>query len=162
MNARDEQNLYLAIGSLVTNWGFIESNSALVTNALYSNVVIDDRPRRMPMFIRDQHRLIRQSLLDVPTLSDLRDEGINLLDRTAQQRDLREHFVHSVLTGFDQSRGVYSFTRLDAKDQEHLATDWEFDAQSFPGIDKRLLSLVAAWREFTIKIALRFDGQSEK
>jgi hypothetical protein len=158
MNKRDEEYLYLAVGFVVTTWGRIEGLSSMVTNAMYLNASCSKMPKSMPKFIRDQHRFMRRMLIESAEFDAMRSEGIALLDKTAHLKGFRENFVHSFLTGFDESRGAYKYTRLDSAVDGHLAKDWEFDARSFPRLHDELSTLSIEWHKFAVRVVTHSDS----
>lgn len=152
MNARDEQNLYIAIGFIMVSWGFIESSSAMATNALYSNAKLPNKPGHMPKFLKEQFKFMRRCLYDIPEFKALKEDALAIIAETETEKDLRELFAHSALTSIEAWNGIYTFTNLDAKDNHHLLRDWEFDANTFPAMVSKLSKLAKSWHQLADQI----------
>lgn len=130
-------------------WGFIESSSAMATNALYSNVKLPNRPQRMPKFLRQQFTFMRRCLDEIPEFRSLRKDALAIITATEREKNMRELFAHSALTSTEARNGIYTFTNLDARDNHHLAKDWEFDSKTFPIVVSTLRHLSESWHQLS-------------
>jgi hypothetical protein len=152
LNPKDEKNLYIAIGFIMVSWGFIESSSAMATNALYLNAKLQNKPGHMPKFLKEQFKFMRRCLYDIPEFKLLKQDALAIIAATEKEKDMRELFAHSALTSTEAPSGIYTFTNLDAKDDHHLTTDWEFDANTFPVVVSTLRNLAEAWHQLSDQI----------
>jgi len=152
LNPKDEQNLYIAIGFIMVSWGFIESSSAMATNALYLNAKFQNKPGHMPKFLKEQFKFMRRCFCDIPEFKLLKKDAQAIIAATEKEKDIRELFAHSALTSTEARNGIYTFTNLDAKHNYHLATDWEFDANTFPAVVSTLSHLAESWHQLSYQV----------
>ena len=82
---------------------------------------------------------------------------MNLLAQIAWRKnrlkDHREDFAHSVLASLDHTNGVYKFVRIDAKNDGHEITDWEFDVRSLDTTADEIGRLIRDAQDLVIEIA---------
>lgn len=136
----DLKDLYLAIGYTAINWTYIESAMDYTCSIVYHQLEGKKKLElsSMPKFTMDKSRFIRKAFTELPELANLKKKAIKLIDQVANTKDQRHDFMHSALTDFNLENGTYSFTRLDAVNDEHIETHWVFDAKKFPAFAKKL------------------------
>ena len=161
MKIADAKKLYTAIGYIVSKWGFIETYCSMITNTLYENSSLPEKPARIPKFADQQYRFVLCCLYDCAELRPIKVEGESLINETKTQNDMRQYFVHSALRTEPVRDQVYAFVRLDAKDIDHQATDWEFDLKTFPDLELDLHRLSDAWFLFAEKVIHTYEAPSQ-
>ena len=150
MTEEEKKRLFLAVGFIVVSWGILESNCSLITNALYLNEnlskLLPGKPKRMPKFLDRQFAFQRQCLFvkDGP-LTSCKQPLVELITRTEKHKDIREMLAHSALLEQSSSGTIYRFNNLDAKEIDHLATEWELDLSTFARYRENLGELVNEW-----------------
>lgn len=155
----DLENLFLAVGCIVVQWASIDGAMSIATNAIYLNAEIPNKPKQIPKFAKDMTRFMRRCAQDCKELRSVKADALTLLDETENQRELREYFVHSVLTNPVANNGVYTFTRVDAKDSNHQATDWLFDSSTFPDVEERCRLLSDRWHQMSLRVCLIYEAR---
>jgi len=152
----DIDKIHNAVGFVVVQWSFVESNAAVLSNTLFLRSSVAKKPtQQMPKFIGQQFKFQKRCLCDCGELEPLRKDGLAIIKALEPFNRAREFFVHSVVVGVNE--GVYTFHKLDAQHDEHVATVWEFDLNTFPASQRTWSPLVQAYSQLAIAIAKIYD-----
>jgi len=112
---KDINELCLAIGHVVVQWGFLEHNLNLCLGWVYSaygGKKIAKR-KKMERFQRRQIDFMRDCFKNpnLQSLAPFKDEGISLLDRTATLINDRDDIIHSTYDGL--YKGSFDFIQFN-------------------------------------------------
>jgi len=148
--------LYSAIGYIVIKWAFIDAALDFAVSTVYTDCGGNALRKQMPKFLKDKSKFIVEAVNEIPELQPFKARAENITGRIINIKDLREDFVHSVLTKDTHVNGVYSFARLDAKEHNHGLKIWEFDVRSFPNMSAILEELAKDTQKFAKSLELAF------
>jgi len=156
-DTRDEiQQLYLAIGYVITKWSFIDAALDFTVSTIYTDCGGNRLRNTMPKFLKEKANFIVKAMDEIPQLASFKPRAQNIVGRVMNNKDYREDFAHSVLTNPMHVDGVYSFVRLDAKEHNHGLKLWQFDVRNFPTMSETLEGLAIDAQAFAKSLEVAF------
>lgn len=153
----DIKELYLAIGYVITQWSFVESALDVAVSTIYIDYGGRSLCKQMPKFLKDKSGFIVKAVSTIPQLAPFKRAAENLTGRIMNNKDYREDFAHSCLTSPTDVNGVFSFSRLNARQHDHSEKIWTFDVRNFPKISETLQGLVVDSQTFAMSLQVAFD-----
>ncbi len=152
----DIEKLYSAIEYIIIKWSFIEAALDFAASTIYSKCEDNKLAKQLPKFLQEKCNFIAEAVSKIQALSSHKSKALNITGRIINSKNIRHRFAHSVLTNLEHVNGVYSFVKLDAKQEEHESDEWEFDVKKFPDMAKALELLARDAQNFAQLLQAEF------
>ena len=163
--ASDEQmdQLYRAVGMLVTTWPFLEHYLAICIWTFLHSPNLPAELQDTPVSLKKKAEYFKRAFKLLPQFAPLKDEGLALIQRVMDLKDYRHDIVHSCLSkiGPDDLQFQYAVLKGSGpQPRDHV--HWTLDLTKFPAMQERLVDLVDDAQELCGKLLSRAEQRPPK
>lgn len=148
------KQLYHSTGMLVVSFSSAELSLETWVATIYQAVETAHLEREAPRAYGRKVKFLRRSLREIDALSDLMDEGINILDAADEVAPIRHLVSHGFFMDFEAETRTCSFVKMETSQgaQSHLMVTHKIHLDALAAYGQQAHSVAIAASDFARRL----------